>query len=56
MMEDGPGVGRDGQRIPRRADAEPVQLALAQGKDHERWRHDDEPHVLIGVEIASPQP
>ena len=56
LMEDGPSAGRDGQRILRLADAKPVQLALAQGPDHERRRHDDELDVLIGVEMASPQP
>ena len=56
LMEDGPGAGHDGQRIPWCAHAKPVQLALAQAPDHERRRHDDELDVLIGVEMASPQP
>jgi hypothetical protein len=56
LMEDGVGTGRDGQRIPWLADAKPVQLALAQCPDHERRRHHDESHILIGVKTASPQP
>ncbi len=56
LVKDGPGARRDGQRIPRRADAKPVQQSLTKGVDHEGRRHDDEPDFLVGLDLASPHP
>src|SRR5579885_2148150 len=45
-----------GERIPRRADAKPVEAALAKGVDHIGRRHDNEADVFTNIDLAGAQP
>jgi len=54
-MQDAANAEIDGNRIPRRADAESVDVAVGQALHHERRRQYDEMHVLVGIDTAGGQ-
>jgi len=55
-MEDSSDPEIDGNRIPRRPDAEAVDLTIAQTFDHIGRRQNDEAHVLIRIDTAGRHP
>ncbi len=55
-MQDVPDAEIDRDRVPRRADAERIDMAVGEAVHHVRRRQHDEPHVLVGIDTAGGHP
>ncbi len=55
-MQDVADAEIDRDRIPRRADAEAIDMLVGEALDHVGRRQHDEPHVLVGIDAARRHP
>ncbi len=55
-MQDEADAEIDRDRVPRRADAEAVDMPVGEAFDHVGRRQHDEPHVLVGIDAAGRHP
>ena len=55
-MQDEADAEIDRDRIPRRADAEAVDMPVGEALDHVGRRQHDQPHVLVGIDAAGRHP